>query len=42
LLQELYKYLTGAELTKKSKYNNLINKIKEEILKLDQDIRQNP
>lgn len=28
LLQEFYKYLTGNEKTKKSKYDSLMNKIK--------------
>lgn len=38
LLQEFYKYLTGNEKTKKSKYDSLMNKIKKEIGVLDADI----
>lgn len=35
LLNEFYKYLTGNEKTKKSKYDSLMNKIKKEIGTLD-------
>ena len=42
LLHEFYKYLTGNEKTKKTKYDSLMNKIKKELGVLDADINEHP